>query len=186
MTRAFFYFGLFVLFGGCTGGLHTRGEQRLALRANYGDPVVGSALGYRGNGNAKNVGASAAFEHFVHDRVALSGGLGYRYYDQSDGPVHAAELEVGVRHFVLELGDVALSLDVFGGFMIASRSVPEAGTPYNFLLGFGPTIEIPLGDNATLLIGYQFRHVSNGRGRSEPDNPTQNDHRAVVGIAIKW
>ncbi len=170
----------------CTGGLHTRGERRLTLRANYGDPIVGSALGFEGNGNARNLGASAAFEHFVADRIALTGGLGYRYYDQSDGPVHAAEFEVGVRHFLFELGDVALSFDVSGGFMIGSRSIPEAGTARNFLLGFGPTVEIPLGASAMLLLGYQFRHVSNGRGRLATDNPTQNDNRVFVGVALKW
>ena len=47
-------------------------------------------------------------------------------------------------------------------------------------------MEIPLSASATLLFGYQFRHVSNGRGRSAPDNPTQNDNRVFVGVALKW
>ena len=65
-------------------------------------------------------------------------------------------------------------------------SVPEAGTDSNWVFGFGPTIEFRVDENTTLMVGYQWRHLSNGRGGDAPDNPTHNDHRFFVGITFGW
>ena len=173
---------------GClSGGLHRRGDQQIVVHANYGKAIVGtSSLGFIGGGTADNAGLTLSYDQFVEDRVAVSSSVSYRYFDQSDGPVHAAELEVGLRFFFFEFETVAFSFDIYIGGMVGTRSVPLNGSHGNFLLGIGPTMEIQLSKKLSVLLGYQFRHLSNAGGFRDPDNPTQNDHRFYAGVAIPW
>ena len=46
--------------------------------------------------------------------------------------------------------------------------------------------EYPISEKSNLLFGYQWRHLSNGKGGDNPDNPTQNGHRFWVGVAFDW
>lgn len=177
-----------IVLTGCRGGgLHRRGDRQIAVQANYGKAIVGTSyLGFIGGGAADNAGLTLSYHHFVEDRVAVSGSVSYRYFDQSDGPVHAAELEVGLRFLFLEFDTIAFSFDIYVGGMVGTRSVPGAGSHGNFLFGIGPTMEIQLSKKLSVLLGYQFRHLSNAGGFKDPDNPTQNDHRFYAGVAIPW
>ena len=176
-----------VVLAGCQGGLHRRGDQQIVVQADYGEPMRGNSyLGLTGGGSAANAGLTLGNHYFIEDRVAVVGSVSYRYFDQSDGPVHAAELEMGLRFFFLEFGTVAFSFDIYIGGMVGTRSVPETGSHGNFLAGLGPTAEIQLGKKLSVLLGYQFRHLSNGGGFRDPDNPTQNDNRFYVGVALPW
>ena len=85
-----------------------------------------------------------------------------------------------------EVGKVGILFEFSGGGMYGDRAVPPRGTDWNWVFGYGPTFELPLSDTADLLFGYQWRHLSNGLGSSSPENPSQNDHRVWLGIALDW
>lgn len=167
----------------CSGGRHRRGDQQAIFSASFDEPISGRSLGFDGHGDARNAGVAAAGQWFLRDRWALGVRTGYRYYD---GGTHALELEATARHYLFEAGPVGFLFEVTGGGSFASDEVPPGGTPVNWIWGFGLTFEVPLADTTDLLLGYQWRHLSNGRGGSAPDNPTQNDHRVWVGVALDW
>ena len=187
VVLSWFALSLVCLGVGCSGPMHNKGDQRITVRGDYSKPNVSGRSGFgSGFGSAKNAGVDVAFEQYLEDGVAVVGGVGYRYFDQSDGAAHAGELEIGFRLFPVVLKHVSLSIDIVGGFMLSSRSVPEMGTHYNFLFGIGPTFEVRLSESVNLFAGYQFRHISNGLGSSDDKNPAQNDDRFHAGIAFKW
>ena len=171
---------------GCVGGRHKKGDRQAVFSASFGEPISGKSLGFQGNGDARNVGVAAGSQWFLMDRWAVGVQTGLRYYHQTGGSAVAFELEGTARHYLFEIGPVGFLFEFNGGGQIASREVPPGGTDINWIFGFGPTIEIPLGDKTDLLIGYQWRHLSNGRGGGEPDNPSQNDHRIWAGVALDW
>lgn len=170
----------------CTGGPHRKGDRQAIFSASYGEPIGGESFGFVGHGDARNVGLAAAAQWFLLDRWAVGIRTGARYYDQTGGGVIALEVEGTARHYLFELGSVGVLFEVTGGGQLSSRDVPPGGTNTNWVFGFGPTLEIPLGEETDLLAGYQWRHLSNGKGGDSPQNPTQNDHRLWIGVAIDW
>jgi len=170
----------------CHGGRHEKGARQAVFAASYGEPIDGRSLGFEGMGDARNVGISAGSQWFLMDRWAVGMLAGYRYYDQTGGAAHALSLEGTARHYLFEWGPVGILFEMTGGGQYSSRHVPPDGTSLNWTWGFGPTFEVPLSDSTDLLFGYQWRHVSNGRGGGAPDNPTQNDNRLWFAVALDW
>jgi len=170
----------------CHGGRHLKGDRQAVFSGSFGEPIEGKSLGFVGHGVARNLGLAAGSQWFLMDRWAVGVQAGGRYYDQTGGAVFALEIEGTARHYLFELGPVGVGFEVSGGGQVSSRDVPPGGTSYNWVFGFGPTLEIPLGEETDLLAGYQWRHLSNGKGGESPENPTQNDHRIWVGVAIDW
>lgn len=170
----------------CKGGPHRKGDRQAVFSGSIGEPMQGDSLGFVGHGDARNIGLAAASQWFLMDRWAVGVQVGGRFYHQTGGDVIALEVEGTARHYLFEIGSVGFLFEVTGGGQVASRDVPPGGTSYNWAFGFGPTLEIPLGEETDLLAGYQWRHLSNGKGGDSPENPTQNDHRLWVGVAIDW
>lgn len=175
-----------VLCAACAGGRHRKGDRQAVLSAGFGEPMTGRSLGFLGHGEARNVGVAGGVQQFLADRWALGFQLGYRYYDQEGGAAHALEVEGTARHYLFEWRDVGFLFDFTGGGSFASRSIPPGGTDSNWIFGFGLTFEVPLSETTDLLFGYQWRHLSNGKGGDSPENPTQNDHRLWFGVALDW
>ena len=186
--RLFALFFLLVLFGAiaCHGGHHKKGDRQIVLTADYSEPTLGHSLGFKGHGDARNVGTNAGVQWFMEDRWALGVRTGLRYYDQTGGAVGAWEVEFTARHYLFEIGEMSLGFDVTGGGSLATSDIPPGGTSTNWIWGFGPIFEYPIDDKTDLLFGYQWRHLSNGKGGDNPDNPTQNGHRFWVGVAFDW
>lgn len=170
----------------CAGGRHRQGDRQAVFSASFGEPIDGKSLGFTGHGEARNVGLAAAGQWFLRDRWAIGVQAGGRYYDQTGGAAFGLEIEGTARHYLFEWGPVGFLFEVSGGGQVASRDVPPGGTSLNWVFGFGPTVEVPLGETTDLLAGYQWRHLSNGKGGDSPENPTQNDHRLWIGVAIDW
>ena len=105
---------------------------------------------------------------------------------RTGGDALAFEIEATARHYLFELGKVGVMFEASGGGSFASRDIPPGGRSANWIFGLGPSIEIPLTDTTDLLVGYQWRHLSNGAGGESPSNPTQNDHRIWAGVAFDW
>jgi hypothetical protein len=162
-----------------------KGDRQALLVGNYGEPHTGKSLfGYVGEGEARNGGLAAEYQHFITDRWAMGLRLGGRYFDQSGNSVFATELEATARHYLFELGPLGVGLEATGGGIYASTDVPSGGKNNNWIYGMGPTFELPLCETVDLLFGYQWRHLSNGDKRSV--NPTQNDHRVWIGLAFDF
>lgn len=170
----------------CNGGPHRKGDRQAIFTADYSEPMLGESLGFEGHGDARNTGANAGVQWFLKDRWAVGVRTGLRYYDQTGGAVAAWEVEFTARHYFFEIGKLSCGLDVTGGGSLASRNVPPGGTSTNWIWGFGPMFEYPLSEKADLLFGYQWRHLSNGKGGDNPDNPTQNGHRFWIGVGFDW
>jgi hypothetical protein len=182
---------LVAVLAGCDGGWHVRKEQQVLSQVAVGIPSSDGDLFWAGEDEpAPNVAGGVGYARFVRDRFALLGTLAYRYYDQVDGPVHAAEFQFGMRYFLplefrLAQLPIGFFVDANVGVMQSSRSVPEEGSDTNVVQEAGGGVEAILGDRTSLLLGWHQRHTSWGGG-NVPHNPGYNDHQVFLAFAWRW
>jgi hypothetical protein len=174
---------------GCEGGAHRRGEWQVIGDVSFGSPAGNFVLAGRGE-DAPCVGGRLSGAAFVRDRTAVIVAGGYRHYEPDSGSVDAREFQIGPRYYPpveFQLGKVPVApfVDGFGGVLHASTAFPVDGTDTNLSAEFGVGLETILGEQASLLVGYRFRHLSNGGG-NEPNNPGYNDHQIYFGFGWRW
>lgn len=178
-----------LLLAGCQGGLHRRGEWQVIGDVSYGTPA-GDALFDSGGADAPNIGIRLSGAAFVRDRTAVVVAGSYRHYDTDAGSDDAVEAQLGSRYYPaidFRVGKVPLApyVDAFGGILHASEDFPVNGTETNLTAEVGAGIEAMVGKRTSLLVGYRYRHLSNGGG-NEPDNPAYNDNQFYFGIGWRW
>jgi hypothetical protein len=181
--------GCMTICTGCHGGHHRKGDLQFAITGTYGHAIKGETFWTDAKGRGDSASASIGLNYFVEDRVALMAELTpMRIFNQSDADVYSYELSVGARYYFaeFELGTVPVSFygEILGGFMHGARSVPEAGSNFNFTQDTGVGVEMKLADNVSWITGYRFQHLSNGDLFND-DNPSQNDNQIYTGIAIE-
>jgi len=169
-----------------TGGLHRAGDRVASGRAFYGDPIVGHALAWNGLGDVPVYGAGVQNAWFWEDRLAVGLGLDLMSFDRPGDQAFGAELDTRVRYFYGEVGDLGGFFDFTGGYRQADHAVPPDGTKGNFTFSFGPGFEYRVREEESLLLGVEFHHMSNGRGRNSPRNPSQNELLFWVGYGWSW
>lgn len=125
------------------------------------------------------VGASYAFV----DNMTLGAEL-VGYGISQPGP-DAAMLgpQFVFRHHLINERDTSFFLDVTIGFAQASERVPSEGTYFNFIEQFGMGVTRKLRDNnAHLLLGVRYYHLSNAGIEGQDRNPSNNGIVAYVGL----
>ena len=180
-----------ILISGCShfptkGGLHSRGERRVITRAFGASPLTGKAIFWHGNGNAPNYGVGVQNYWFLNDRLALGAGLNLLNFDASGANVKGVEFEGRMRYHMFEIQKFGFFWELNGGYMYTENSVPPSGTPGNYTFSFGPGVEMPLSEDSSILLGAEFHHMSNARGRNTPINPSQNEILIWLGHSLKW
>lgn len=174
---------------GCHGGVHRRGEWQLIGDVSAGTPA-GEFLFSSTGADSPEIGVRLSAAAYVRDRTAFLAAASYRYYRPDSGDLHAGEFEMGPRYYPpidFHVGKVPVApfLDAFVGIVHASADFPLEGTPTNVTGLFGGGLEIVLGEHSSLLLGYHFRHLSNGGG-NVPENPGYNDNEFFLGFGWRW
>jgi len=178
---------LLTLLQACAGGFHEKGEKRWSVRAVYGEPIDnGGFFGWNTAGDARNFGVGAANYWYFHDRLAAGIGLTPLYFSQAEGDSWGAETEAHLRWHMFEAGPVGFLMDANCGYLWAQSPIPTGGTRSNFSYGVGPGLEVPLSKGFSVLGGFQFHHISNGKGLDSPANPSQNELRMWFALTRKW
>lgn len=175
---------------GCAGGIHHAGEQQFALSGSFGHPIKGQAVWPDGKGRADNAAVTLGHNYFLDDRLAFMSALTpYRNYNQSDGDAYTGEFQLGLRYFFWELESLAAPAgffaEIWGGALYGARSVPGAGSNFDFTQDTGLGVEVKLSDDVSWITGYRLRHLSNGNFFND-SNPAQNDHHMYTALAFSW
>ncbi|RMG05904.1 MAG: hypothetical protein D6735_04790 [Acidobacteria bacterium] len=91
---------------------------------------------------------------------------------------------IGIQiRFPLYKGKLVTFFGVSGGFLYFNKKIPNnSGTKFNFTASLNSGIEIPISQNKSLVLGYNYYHISNGnRGII---NPGFDNNVFTVGYKI--
>ncbi|MBL9076713.1 MAG: outer membrane beta-barrel protein [Planctomycetes bacterium] len=150
-------------------------------RGYYGVPILQKSLLWDGNGEDDDAGLGVHVGHFAADDLAIGAGLNLGTWFYPGGNATSGELEGLLRWYPVH--DLPLFLDLHGGYQHATEPTPRGGTDWNFSFGFGPGIDLPVGDGCSLELGTTYHHISNALGRQNDRNPSQNEARLWLGVA---
>lgn len=182
-----------LVLGGCQGpwpcvqgGLHKAGERVATGRAFYGEPITGHALAWNGLGDVPVYGVGLQNYWFWEDRLAVGAGVDLMQFDLAGTNAVGAGVETRVRYFYGEIDNVGGFFDFTGGYRQADKRVPAEGTDGNFTFSFGPGFDYRVREGESVLLGLEFHHMSNGRGRDTPRNPSQNELLLWFGYGWSW
>jgi hypothetical protein len=90
--------------------------------------------------------------------------------------------QIVFRHHLFNTRDTSFFLDLTAAFAEASERVPAEGTRFNFIEQFGAGLTRDLGDNAHLLAGVRYYHLSNASLEGHDRNPSNNGVVVYVGL----
>jgi len=148
----------------------------------YGDPLVGHTLAWNSAGRAETVSISGSNRWFTTDRLSLGVGLTATHFEQKEVDVFGGEVRGLLRWHFTEWKGKSFFWDLDGGLLLTTERVPPNSTSRNYTFDFGPGMEVPLRGRLSLLMGFQFHHLSNALGRDSDRNESQNELRYWVGI----
>lgn len=70
-----------------------------------------------------------------------------------------------------QYGKLSIHFDGSGCLILYNEEFPTGGEPYNFMWRWGPVLRYKIKNDQTIGLGYQWMHVSNGKGIG-PQNPS--------------
>jgi hypothetical protein len=134
---------------------------------------------------------NAAYGYYFWNNNSINLELQGSYVDQPGSDDDALLGAIGILgrwHFLVRDG---WSLFIDGGGMVsyADHEVPIFGTNFNFIgkVGVGATIDLhALGDDAYLIGGIRYFHLSNGQIRGRDDNPSYDGIQFWTGVMWTW
>ncbi len=86
---------------------------------------------------------------------------------------------------LLRYKTAALHLEGSFGFIVYDQDFPAGGDWYNFMWRVGPIVRYEIYRSASISIGWQWMHVSNGQG-SGPQNPSYDAHGATLQCSFSF
>jgi hypothetical protein len=135
--------------------------------------------------------AVAGGGYYFDDRHAVRAEVtGFYLNNEGDGPdaddTFAPGGNLGLRYHFYERDRLTLFFEGLVGFFYGFRNFPQGGTHFNFneQVGLGATYRV--GDNAHLVGGFRYMHVSNARIRGEDENPTFDGMGAFFGVTFTY
>lgn len=152
----------------------------MAVHAHHGIPILQKSFFWDGQGEVEDSGIGVQAGHFVAEGVALGGKLGATSWWTGGRDVYSGELEGLLRIYPWSHGPVFF--DGTTGFQLANDQIPPGGTLWNFSFGFGGGVDLPVGEDTSLLVGATYHHISNALGRDNDRNPSQNEARLWIGF----
>ncbi|MGE0145395.1 MAG: hypothetical protein AB7I19_19430 [Planctomycetota bacterium] len=168
------------------GAGHVAGDRIFSIDAHLGVPILDRAIFWDGNAEKDNFGLGVNNYWFLSDWFALRATLNANVFKVPGRDTLAGEIEAGGRFYVWDFDTWSVFWDQTGGFEYANDQVPPGGTYWNFTFSFGPGADIPIGDDAHLMLGMRFHHMSNALGRTSARNPSQNEGRFYIEYGWNW
>lgn len=148
-------------------------DASFACTAAFGDADALPAL---------QLGAS----YFVLDDLSLGAQVTAYGVVQDGGDTYAVGLAGLLRHHLFRWEDTTLFADVSFGPFEAAADVPGGGTRFNFVTRAGLGITRRLNDDAHLLAGARYLHLSNARVEGAERNPSINGVELYAGLLWSW
>ena len=127
-------------------------------------------------------GANVAGYYYVADEVSVGAELEGYFVDQDRNDTELGGLSAVVRWHFLATDRFTLFVDGAFGVSYAGDTVPEGGTHYNYTPKGGAGATLKLRDNAYLLGGARFFHLSNANLHGRERNPSQDGTQFFVGL----
>jgi len=148
----------------------------------------GGAFDYHRDGEHYDLTWTATY--FLEDYFSINFGLGGYYFDQpadTPGDAVGGNLTLLFRwHFYVQ-DTWSLYADAGAGLLIVSEEIPEGGSNFNFTpqIGFGFSTNVGQ-DNARLLIGVKWHHISNGSTYGSDNNPGRDAYKGYIGLSFPF
>ena len=168
------------------GGLHQKGDRMFVVGGFTGEPIVGKALAWVGEGDVPNKGIIIHNYVFLQDRVAIGAGIDLTQWNVHSDRVPGFDIEGKARYYFVDVGGAGIFGDFNAGVNIGRTKIPPDGSRKSYSFAFGLGAELPFDEAASVLVGGEFHHISNARGRYATDNPSQNEGLFWVGVGFRW
>ena len=162
----------------------------------FGDPgewwwQYGGGGGSSVNNGDYSVMAFGGASYFLARDFELSLDLTVWYLgeDHEDGD-DAVALNVNPKfrwHFINE-ADFSLFAEAGVGLLVASEEAPEGGSEFNFTPQAGAGATFALSDDTAerLIVGVNWRHISNANSFGSDRNPGRDDVVVYVGVMVPF
>lgn len=131
-------------------------------------------------------GGTVGVGYYFKENLSLSAEFSGAYVGRPQQDTGAGEADLVLRHHLLHGDRWSVFLDVAGGLFEAGRDVPESGTRFDFIFQSGAGVAWRLKDNAYLLGGARYFHLSNAALEGRERNPSINGFRAYVGLMFTF
>jgi lipid A 3-O-deacylase len=131
---------------------------------------------------------------FVAPRFELGGEVGGWYFSQRGRDTPGASVALSLKYHFLpsdfDLGEPDdRTLTFFGeigaGVLFSSLEVPDGGTHTNFLPRAGGGLTYAITEDARLVAGVRWHHISNARISSNSSNPSRDGVMVYVGVTFE-
>ena len=126
----------------------------------------------------------AGLSHFIADGLALNAELNGMFINQWGEDTEGANFNLFFRwHFHRER-DWSLFIDAGAGLLLTGNDVPANGSSFNFTpqAGLGATFD--LGNDARLIVGARWHHLSNANTYS--NNPGRDSIMGFAGVSFPF
>jgi len=143
--------------------------------------TLGAATDFESDSHYNIAGMASTF---LADRLVLGAELGGWYFIQeNDTGGVSAIIDLKWHFYATDDRQWTIFGEARIGMLGAFDDVPDGGTSFNFMPGFGIGATYALGESRARLIGgVRWQHVSNARISGDSDNPAFNGLLGFVGI----
>ncbi len=131
---------------------------------------------------------------FVAPRFELGGEVGGWYFSQRGRDTPGASVALSLKYHFLpgdfDLGEpddrtLTFFAEIGAGVVFSSLEVPAGGTHTNFLPRAGGGLTYALSEDARLVAGVRWHHISNARISSNSSNPARDGLMVYVGVTFE-
>ncbi|HWE01096.1 MAG TPA: acyloxyacyl hydrolase [Tepidisphaeraceae bacterium] len=151
-----------------------KGTFDLTLEADYAHSFQLS----RARVEAVSIGAG----YYLFDNFAVNVEAAGYAIDQSGPDSLVSDLDLRIRHHLINAGRLSLFADVSGGVSYATARTPATGTYFNLTLQPGVGATWRLHDKLFLIGGVRYWHISNARIEGPERNPSINAINGYIGL----
>lgn len=164
--------------------------EEQALRLRYADAgtqwlTLGGAVADDFAGST-DVNLHAAWSRFLVDEVELSVELAAWYFDQSGPDAFGVNPNLVFRWHLFRAETWTVYHDAGIGVLLASDTVPDGGTNFDFMPRLGVGLTYGLDDDTRLQLGLRWHHISNARIHGDGSNPARDGLLLYVGVIRRF
>lgn len=145
--------------------------------------TTGGALDLSDSRN-RLVQAGTGFSYFIVDDLSFDAELNFMYFDQVGPDAVGLNLNLSFRHHLIVQDNWSMYLDAGAGLMGLTERVPEDGTRFNFQPHAGGGFSFAIGNNARLLTGVRWHHISNAN--TSRNNPGRDSLLGYISISFPF
>lgn len=152
------------------------GSQWLTFGAAAADDFAG----------ATDVNLHVAWSRFLVDEVELSFELGAWYFDQPGPNAFGVNPNMVFRWHLFRGESWTFYHDAGIGVLLASDTVPDGGTNFDFMPRLGVGVTYGLDADTRLQLGLRWHHISNARIHGDGSNPARDGLLLYFGIIRRF